>query len=902
MMLAACGSAGDKNGSTNTTGQGTATVTISLGNKVARSLTGAAGDLANVAALQLSISAADMPTIAQSLPINGGTVTLIVPVGVNRLFSVSALDANSAVTHQGSTLVPQLIAGTSVHISVTLNPLGPDIIPPSVTSATPTSGASDVTVTSTVRIVFSEPIDAATLTGGSVMVSDGTGNIPGSVSYDANTNTAIFAPSSNLVNATTYTVLLTTAITDIAGNPLAISATWTFTTVSAASTDNTAPVFDGVFIATPSSLNSIDIAWNSASDDVTPANSLVYDISVTTSSGAAFSLTQTSAAGALSDTIGNLSENTDYFIVVRARDQAGNRDSNTYEALVHTPATSIDTRGYGLAAIAPFGADLVVKFLFYDNSCGFFLLDFGDGNTKSFDCPADGGSVSWNYQYHRAGTYPFSLTVNGTMVQSGVLTIVPHLSYVKASNTNAGDNFGKKVALSADGNTLVVGAPGEDSNGSSASDNSAIDSGAVYVYTRSANVWVQQAYIKAATVGAGDGFGASVALSADGNTLAVGADLEDSAATGINGNESDKSAVDSGAAYVFTRTGTAWSQQAYVKASNTDAGDNYGVSIALSSDGNTMVVGAWFEDGGASGINGDATSNSTTDAGAAYVYTRTGSTWSQQAYVKASNPGTTDGFGHRVALSADGSTLAVTAVWEDSGSPGINGNQLDESAFNAGAAYVYTRSGSTWSQEAYVKASNPGPEDTFGASVALSADGNTMAIGADLEKSSATGVGGDQLNDNTRFSGAVYVYTRIGTSWSQEAYVKATNTGIDDTFGFSVALSSDGNAMAVGAFRESSAAKGINDTIIGQADNSAADAGAVYTYNRSGSTWTPSDYVKATNTNAGDTFGWSVALSANGVDLAVGANGEDSAAVGINDTSIGQVDNNATDSGAVYLY
>ena len=155
----------------------------------------------------------------------------------------------------------------------------------------------------------------------------------------------------------------------------------------------------------------------------------------------------------------------------------------------------------------------------------------------------------------------------------------------------------------------------------------------------------QQAYIKASNPGDGANFGSSVALSRDGNTMAVAAYYESSAATGINGNQADRSIPEAGAVYVFARTGTTWSQQAYIKASNTGnaavgdgfaEGDQFGYSIALSADGNTLAVGAIGEDSNATGINGDQADNSANQAGAAYVFTRTGSTWSQQAYVKSS--------------------------------------------------------------------------------------------------------------------------------------------------------------------------------------------------------------------------------------------------------------------------
>ena len=249
-----------------------------------------------------------------------------------------------------------------------------------------------------------------------------------------------------------------------------------------------------------------------------------------------------------------------------------------------------------------------------------------------------------------------------------------------------------------------------------------------------------------------------MALNGDGSTLAVGAPGESSAAKGVGGLQTDISAPNAGAAYVFTRSATTWSQQAYVKASNTDASDYFGDSVALSTDGNTLAVGADGEDSASKGIGGIQTDNTAPDSGAVYVYTRAGSAWSQQAYIKSSNPETSDIFGDPVALSADGNTLAVAAAGESSAAQGIAGSQSDNAAESAGAVYVYTRSGSTWSSRAYVKASNTEATDYFSASVALSADGNTLAVGADGEDSSAMGISGNQTSNAAARAGAVYLY------------------------------------------------------------------------------------------------------------------------------------------------
>ena len=141
--------------------------------------------------------------------------------------------------------------------------------------------------------------------------------------------------------------------------------------------------------------------------------------------------------------------------------------------------------------------------------------------------------------------------------------------------------------------------------------------------------------------------------------------------------------------YVFTRSGSEWEQQAYIKASNTDGSDAFGDSVSLSADGNTLAVGASSEASSATGVNGDQNDNAAEDAGAVYVFRRMGSIWEQQAYIKASNADADDLFGNSVSLSADGNTLAVGALGEESNATGINGDQNDNSVDRAGVVYLY---------------------------------------------------------------------------------------------------------------------------------------------------------------------------------------------------------------------
>ncbi len=222
-------------------------------------------------------------------------------------------------------------------------------------------------------------------------------------------------------------------------------------------------------------------------------------------------------------------------------------------------------------------------------------------------------------------------------------------------------------------------------------------------------MWTQQAYLKAGNTGVRDLFGHSVAVSGD--TVVIGANEEDSSVTGVNGNQADNSALDAGAAYVFTRSGTMWTQQAYLKAGNTAGGDLFGSSVAVSGD--TLVVGAYAEDSNAIGVNGNPVDNSASYAGAAYVFTRSGTMWTQQAYLKAGNTAGGDLFGSSVAVSGD--TVVVGAAGEDSNAIGVNGDEADNSVFASGAAYIFTGVGPVvftpleqWRQLHFGSAANTG--------------------------------------------------------------------------------------------------------------------------------------------------------------------------------------------------
>lgn len=408
-------------------------------------------------------------------------------------------------------------------------------------------------------------------------------------------------------------------------------------------------------------------------------------------------------------------------------------------------------------------------------------------------------------------------------------------------------------------------------------------------YTLTVTRGYQEAYLKANATrvvaegaGTGDELGARVALSGD--TLVVSAVGDPSAADGVNGDQTDDSAAGAGAAYVFVRNGETWTQQAYLKASNSDEDDRFGTSVAI--DGNTIVVGAPREGSSATGVNGSQL-NEGTYAGAAYVFVRNGSTWTQQAYLKAGYSGLVDLFGTSVAIAGD--TVVIGSPQESSSSTTINGPDNDD-ALSAGAAFVFLRSGTTWSQQAHLKAANAEAQDRFGEQVAI--DGATILVGAPGESSQPNGTGSNPSNNSAASSGAAYVFTRAGGTWTQQAYIKANAGQPNDRFGSAVAISD--NVAVVGAFNEGSNATGVDGT---PTSFSAIAAGAAYIFERAGTSWSQTAYLKASNTNAYDGFGEQVAVD-NG-RVIVGAPWEASNATGFDGR---QSNNSAVNSGAVYVF
>ena len=396
-------------------------------------------------------------------------------------------------------------------------------------------------------------------------------------------------------------------------------------------------------------------------------------------------------------------------------------------------------------------------------------------------------------------------------------------SILRASDAQANDYFGTSVSMSSDGTYAIVGSIGP-------------AGGAAYVFSRSGSTWTQQAKLASSDLQASDEFGFSVSISSDGSYAIVGATGEDTGGSSA------------GAAYIFTRSGSTWTQQQKIQSSDIQASDYFGYSVSINSDATIAIVGAWWEDGGA----GDPVSN----AGAAYIFTRSGSTWTQQAKITASDAQADDRFGNSVSISGDGSYAIVGAYTEDTG-----GNF-------AGAAYVFTRSGSTWTQQQKIQSSDIQASDSFGQSVAMSSDGSYAIVGAFFESTGGSG------------AGAAYVFTRSGSTWTQQAKLASSDLQANDRFGWSVLISSDGSYAIVGALNEGG---GSGDPI--------ANAGAAYVFERDGSTWTEIGKLTASDPQASDFFGYSVAMSSDGSYAIVGARGED-----------GGVGDPLSTAGAAYIY
>ncbi len=385
----------------------------------------------------------------------------------------------------------------------------------------------------------------------------------------------------------------------------------------------------------------------------------------------------------------------------------------------------------------------------------------------------------------RAARYP--ITIDPLVQQGAKLT---------GGNESGPGSFGASVALSADGNTALVGGDSDHGN-----------DGAAWVFTRSAGLWSQQGP-KLTAGSPGAGFGSSVALSADGNTALIGANFDGT----------------SGAALVFTRSGSTWTQQSgALTGAGATSGAGFGSSVALSSNGNTALVGA--------------PGNGTSNAGAAWAFTRGNGVWSPLGLILLGTGETMSGqFGSSVALSQDG----VTALVGGSGDSG-----------GKGAAWAFTLGAGGFGQPVKLTAGDEAGNGAFGSSVALSATGATALIGGPSDGLTA------HLGQ-----GAVWVFTQSQSIWSQQgSKLTGSDAGMNRGFGSGVALSSDGNLALIG----------------GQGDG--GGTGGAWTFARSGSTWAQQgSKLTGQGENLVGRFGDSVALAADGQTALVGGYNDNSAA------------------------
>lgn len=315
-----------------------------------------------------------------------------------------------------------------------------------------------------------------------------------------------------------------------------------------------------------------------------------------------------------------------------------------------------------------------------------------------------------------------------------------------AADKVAADNFGIRVSISADGTRLVVGAYFADPSGLSAA-------GKAYIYVKTGGIWVQEAILTASDKATNDYFGVGVSMCADGTRVAIGAY-----------NKTVGGLASAGAVYVFSRSGSTWTQEAILTASDKAAADQLGQGLAIDATGTRVVAGALE-----SGAN---------NAGAAYVFSRSGTVWAQEAKLTASDGASIDYLGLSASITANGDRVLVSSYGADVGGTA-----------DAGAAYVFVRSGTSWTQEAKLSASDKAVSDNFSFRVNISSDGTRAIIGA--HNADPSGVAS---------AGKAYIFIRSGSTWSEEAILTASNKAANDLFGADVNISSDGSIAAVAAY------------------------------------------------------------------------------------------------------
>lgn len=386
-------------------------------------------------------------------------------------------------------------------------------------------------------------------------------------------------------------------------------------------------------------------------------------------------------------------------------------------------------------------------------------------------------------------------------------TLSKEIARLIATDRSTLDNLGFSVTLSGDGSRAAVSANLADVS-------ALVDTGAVYIYVRSGLNWKFEAKLAASDKLAGDKLGTSISMDYDGTRVAVGS---------IDNSPGGTSKA--GAVYVFIRSGVTWIQETKIFAADKSANDSFGSSVRISNDGTRLAIGTPL-----------ASMSAKANAGAVYVYLRTGVTWAQEAKFTSSDIAATDNFGSSVSFNSDASRLVIGAPKAD-----------NSSIVDTGSAYVFLRTGVTWAQEAKLVASSLVASSLLGASVAINADGTRAIVGAP---------GLDNSTDANTC--AAYVYLRTGVTWSQETKLQASDKIMGDQFGAKVAINANGDRVAIGAkLAEVSAI---------------VDAGGVYIFARTLGTWTQEAKVTAGDKATSYLFGSSVSLSSDGAFLVVGSN------------------------------
>jgi hypothetical protein len=650
-----------------------------------------------------------------------------------------------------------------------------------------------------------------------------------------------------LTNTKTYRVVLRAV--DNAGNYSSetVSDGWT---VDATAPIAPASLTDGIIGF--SQTDTPTLSWPAGSDALSGVQG--YQIAIGDTSGGSNVLDWTTVGNILTTTMSSLSlqGSKRYYTSVRTLDTAGGASAtqagdgwwNLAQSKVAVDSTTPTARM--LSASAQYGISTAIS---------------EDGLTMIVGAPNDNTDATGGNLTSASGAAFVYIKSGGSWV------LQRKLVGTGTNGRGVGDNFGTSVAISGD--TVIVGAIHQSYDAGGL--NNAFDAGAAYVFTRTTGVWTQQQkLVGTGTNGrlASDSFGSSVAISGD--TVIVGAFGQDYNSAGAS------LLSEAGAAYVFTRTAGVWTLQQKLVGTGTNgrlANDWFGYSVAISGD--SVIIGANNQSYDENGTN------LLTNAGAAYVFTRTTGVWSQQQKLvcTGTNARVSSGYyGSNVTISGD--SVIVGAYWQSYDANGAN------PVSNAGSAYSYSRVTTTWSQDQKLVDTIVPQSRTdlvsagLGSSVAISDDGSTMIVGAPNDNTDAAG--GSYLGS----AGAAFIYIKSGGSWVLQQKLVGTGTQgrmSGDRFGNSVAIS--GDTVIVGANYQSYDATGINF---------AAQAGAAYIFTRTAGVWTQEQKLVGTGTNGragNDQFGNSVAIS--GDTLIVGAYRQNYDAAGANPITF---------SGAAYVF